>query len=173
MSQYKRFYQSGGYYFFTLVSYHRRPIFVNCENVKYFKDAIDKVKKSYPFFLNAIVILPDHLHCIWRLPENDKDFSTRWRLIKRYFSMKMNTAINHRNEKEIWQRRFWEHSIRNEIDWQKRMDYIHYNPVKHGLVTSPGDWKHSSFNYWVKKGIYEKDWGSTEPIALVDMNEAE
>ena len=76
------------------------------------------------------------------------------------------TSINHRKEKEVWQRRFWEHIIRNENDWQKHMDYIHYNPVKHGLVKSPGDWEHSSFNYWVEKGIYAKNWGSMQPIIL-------
>ena len=173
MSQYKRFYQSGGNYFFTLVAYDRRPIFANSENVKHFKIAINKVKKKYPFSLNAIVILPDHLHCLWKLPENDGDFSTRWRLIKRYFSMEMQTSINHRKEKEVWQRRFWEHIIRNENDWQKHMDYIHYNPVKHGLVKSPKDWKDSSFNYWVDKGIYEKDWGSIEPTTIAGMKETE
>ncbi|HEV2917546.1 MAG TPA: transposase [Candidatus Babeliales bacterium] len=173
MSQYRRFYQSGGNYFFTLVTYHRRFLFANPENVKQFKIAINKVKKKYPFSLNAIVILPDHLHCLWKLPENDKDFSTRWRLIKRYFSMEMKTSVNHRNEKEVWQRRFWEHIIRNENDWQKHMDYIHYNPVKHGLVKSPRDWTDSSFNYWVEKGIYEKDWGSIGPITIAGMQEAE
>src|ERR1700733_7572580 len=149
MSQYRRFYQSGGNYFFTLVTYYRYPFFKNLENVKKFKVAINKVKKKYPFSLNAIVVLPDHLHCLWKLPENDQDFSMRWRLIKRYFSMEMNASINHRKEKEVWQRRFWEHTIRDENDWQKHMDYIHYNPVKHGLVRMPGDWQYSSFNYWV------------------------
>jgi putative transposase len=173
MSQYRRFYQSGGYYFFTLFAYHRRLIFANPENVKQFRVAINKVKKSYPFSLNAIVVLPDHLHCLWKLPENDSDFSTRWRLIKRYFSMEMQAPINKRKEKEVWQRRFWEHIIRNENDWQNHMDYIHYNPVKHGLVKSPRDWKDSSFNYWVDKGIYERDWGSTEPITIAGIKEAE
>lgn len=173
MSQYRRCYQPGGNYFFTLVTHQRRPIFANPAKVEQLKAAINKVKKKYPFSLNAIVVLPDHLHCLWRLPENDKDFSTRWRLIKRYFSMEMNTLVNHRKEKEVWQRRFWEHTIRDEDDWQKHMDYIHYNPVKHGLVQTPGDWQHSSFNYWVEKGIYEKNWGSMQPIILVGINEAE
>lgn len=172
MSQYRRCYQSGGNYFFTLVTHQRHPIFANPEKVEQLKAAINKVKKKYPFSLNAIVVLPDHLHCLWRLPENDKDFSTRWRLIKRYFSMEINTLINHRKEKEVWQRRFWEHIIRDENDWKKHMDYIHYNPVKHGLVKSPTDWQHSSFNYWVEKGLYEKCWGA-EPITFVEMNEAE
>ena len=173
MSRYRRCYQPGGNYFFTLVTHQRRPIFANPEKIERLKTAINKVKKKYPFSLNAIVVLPDHLHCLWRLPENDKDFSTRWRLIKRYFSMQMNTLVNHRKEKEVWQRRFWEHTIRDEDDWQKHMDYIHYNPVKHRLVQTPGDWQHSSFNYWVEKGFYEKNWGLTQPIILVGLNEAE
>ena len=87
--------------------------------------------------------------------------------------MEMNTSINHRKEKEVWQRRFWEHAIRDEDDWQNHMDYIHYNPVKHGLVQTPVDWQHSSFNYWVDKGVYEKNWGSIEPIVFTGMNKAE
>ena len=173
MSQYKRCYQPGGNYFFTLVTYERRPIFINPDNVAYLKAAINKVKKKYPFSLNAIVILPDHLHCIWRLPENDTDFSMRWRLIKRYFSLEISASINHRKEKEVWQRRFWEHLIRDENDWRKHMDYIHYNPVKHGLVPSPEEWPHSSFCHYVEKGFYEKNWGSMKPITFAGMNEAE
>src|SRR3990167_7002844 len=160
MSQYKRCYQSGGNYFFTLVTYERRPIFINPDDVVHLKAAINKVKKKYPFSLNAIVILPDHLHCIWRL-------------IKRYFSLEISGLINHRKEKEIWRRRFWEHLIRDENDWRKHMDYIHYNPVKHGLVHSPEDWPHSSFCHYVEKGLYEKNWGSIKPITFARMNEAE
>ncbi len=173
MSQYKRCYQPGGHYFFTLVTHQRKPLFANSANVKYLKTAINKVKTKYPFSLNAMVILPDHLHCLWKLPENDADYSTRWRLIKRYFSMEITAFINHHHEKEVWQRRFWEHLINNEEDWRKHMDYIHYNPVKHGWVKSPGEWEHSSFNYWVLKGFYDKDWGSSEPIRLRGMSEAE
>jgi putative transposase len=173
MSEYRRLYQSGGYYFFTLVTYQRHPFLANRENVAHLKSAINKVKTKYPFSLNAMVILPDHLHCLWRMPDNDMDFSTRWRLIKRYFSMQIKTSANLRNEKEIWQRRFWEHAIRDENDWQKHMDYIHYNPVKHGLVQSPGDWEHSSFNYWVEKGFYSRDWGRREPFTLASMDEPE
>ncbi|MHB1949250.1 MAG: REP-associated tyrosine transposase [Gammaproteobacteria bacterium] len=173
MSQYRRCYQPGGHYFFTLVSHKRRSILATPENVENLKIAINNVKKQYPFSLTAIVILPDHLHCMWRLPENDGDFSTRWRLIKRYFSMNIDTLINHRGEKEVWQRRFWEHLIRDEEDWQKHMDYIHYNPVKHGLVQSPGDWRYSSFSHYVQKGFYEKDRGSIGSISFVGMNAAE
>ena len=173
MSQCRRCYQAGGSYFFTLVTHQRRHILNNPKHIKQFKESLNKVKEKLPFSLNAIVILLDHLHCLWRLPESDEDYSTRWRLIKRYFSMEMNAVINHRREKEVWQRRFWEHSIRNERDWQKHMDYIHYNPVKHGWVEAPKDWPYSSFHHWVEKGVYEKSWGSMEPIVFTGMKEAE
>lgn len=162
MSAYIRFRQPGGYYFFTLVTYKRRQLFADSRNVEILKSAIHKVKSKYSFSLYAMVILPDHLHCILKLPENDSDFSTRLRLIKRNFSMMLNAPVNQRKEKEIWQRRFWEHVIRDEEDWKRHMDYIHYNPVKHGLVESPVNWVHSSFDYWVKKGVYDKSWGSNE-----------
>lgn len=87
--------------------------------------------------------------------------------------MTIKTFINYRKEKEVWQRRFWEHVIRDENDWKKHMDYIHYNPVKHALVKSPKDWMHSSFNYWVERGVYKKDWGATEPHSVIGMNERE
>ena len=174
MSEYKRSYQAGGHYFFTLVTHKRRPIFESSSNLNKFKYAMNKVKDKHPFALNAIVILPDHLHCLWRLPSNDADYSTRWRLIKRCFSIEMKAQSNHRNEKNIWQRRFWEHAIRDEHDWQKHMDYIHYNPVKHGLVPAPKDWQHSSFHYWVKRGFYEESWGSVMGMVnFSGINEAE
>ncbi len=157
MSQYIRFYRSGGNYFFTLVTYQRSPIFEEAKNVEILKISINKIRKKFPFSLDAIVILPDHLHCLMKLPENDNDFSTRLRLIKRDFSKKINAAINQRNEKTVWQRRFWEHLIRDEDDWRKHMDYIHYNPVKHGLVKSASDWPHSSFHYYVQTGLYKKN----------------
>ncbi|MDR3490651.1 MAG: transposase [Gammaproteobacteria bacterium] len=162
MSQYIRYYHPGGYYFFTLVTHKRRPLFSDDENVEKLRVAIRKVKINHPFSLTAFVILPDHMHCIWKLPSNDKNFSTRWRLIKNYFSREMQSPINLRKEKEIWQHRFWEHCIRDENDWRQHMDYIHYNPVKHNLVASPKNWKHSSFYYWVERGWYEENWALGE-----------
>lgn len=173
MSEYKRYYQSGGNYFFTLVTHQRNPILTTPDNIVRLKGAIKKVKHNHPFSLDAIVILPDHLHCILRLPNEDQDFSTRIRLIKRYFSMQIDTSINHRKEKMVWQRRFWEHYIRNEEDWRTHMDYIHYNPVKHGFVRTVKDWQHSSFHYCVEKGFYELNWGSEVPVALTKLNNLE
>ena len=111
--------------------------------------------------------MPDHLHCLWRLPEGDNDFSTRWRLIKRYFAVGMDTAVNNRREKAVWQRRYWEHLIRDEEDWLRHMDYIHYNPVKHGYVTAPANWPHSSFQQAVLKGWYPADWGAQSEPAVI------
>lgn len=170
MSIYKRFYQKGGCYFFTVVTYKRAPVFSNHENVNKLKLAIKKIQKYHPFIMQAIVILPDHLHCLWKLPNQCTDFSTRWKLIKRYFSAEIHGEINHRKEKNIWQRRFWEHMIRDEDDWQNHMDYIHYNPVKHGYVKSPNEWSYSSFRYWVDKGLYEHEWGKNEPSGISKMN---
>lgn len=108
----------------------------------------------------AIVILPDHLHCIWQLPENDYNYSKRWAIIKHYFSIGIPSDINQRREKKIWQPRFWDHIIRNENDWEKHLDYIHYNPVKHGYAQKSLDWPHSSFKRYVREGWYEPNWGT-------------
>ncbi len=170
MSQYHRAYIAGGVYFFTVVTYQRRAVFNTEYRVGILRNAFRKVKSSYPFRMDAIVILPDHLHCIWRLPEMDADYSSRWREIKKAVSRKIHPESNERNERLVWQRRFWEHVIRDQDDWLRHMDYIHYNPVKHGRVKSPKDWPWSSFSRWVDKGIYEMDWGAEEPEGISKMN---
>ena len=159
MSEYRRAYQEGGCYFFTVVTYERQRILDRRENIERLKKAFRHVMEQYPFVMDSVVILPDHLHCIWLLPGGDSDFSSRWRLIKRYFSIGIGAPIDHRGEKTVWQRRFWEHLIRNEDDWRKHVDYIHYNPVKHGYVLRPADWPHSSFQRAVDRGWYSVDWG--------------
>ena len=169
MSQYRRVYQRGGCYFFTVVTFKRFKYLAKPENIQRLRDAFRHVMLRYPFHMDAIVVLPNHLHCIWMLPEGDNDFSVRWRLIKRYFSIGINVPLTKRGEKKVWQRRFWEHLIRDEKDWQRHMDYIHYNPVKHGFVTKPIDWPYSSFEMAIKQGLYEKDWGSNEPVTIEDM----
>ena len=100
------------------------------------------------------MILPEHIHCIWTLPEDTNDFSTRWRLVKSYFTKECLT------KEKIWQNRFWEHQIRDDRDFTRHVEYIHYNPVKHGYVISPNEWEHSSFHYFVERGIYQPDWGA-------------
>jgi putative transposase len=160
MSQYRRLYIPGGCYFFTVVTHKRSPILI--DHIVHLKEAFNKVKNKFAFQTDAIVILPDHLHCIWNLPDNDNDFSTRWRLIKRLFSIELDATRNKHQEKLVWQRRFWEHCIRDDRDWRRHMDYIHYNPVKHGLATSPRDWKYSSFRRCVEEGLYDLNWGAHE-----------
>jgi putative transposase len=176
--RYRRAQVQGGTYFFTVVTYQRIEILSRPENVALPREAFKRVKKTYPFRIDAIVLLPEHLHCIWTLPQNDADFSTRWRLIKSYFSRKLShvcwsagggetpthkpisASRSKKSEKTIWQRRFWEHLIRDEQDLKHHVEYIHYNPVKHGLVKSPKDWAFSSFHRYVNNGVYDLEWGA-------------
>lgn len=168
--RYRRLHQPGGSYFFTLVTHQRQPLFSISENIERLRTAFKKEKQKHPFIIDAIVILPDHLHTLWSLPEDDDDYSTRWSRIKRYFStgcvgsQAMQSASRQKKrEKPVWQRRFWEHAIRDKNDWQRHMDYIHYNPVKHGHARIAGEWPYSSFKRCVQKGWYPSDWGTTEP----------
>jgi putative transposase len=129
---------------------------------------------QHPFSIDAFVLLPEHMHCIWTLPHNDDDFSTRWRLIKSYFSRKckdefkgLQTANRaNKSEQAVWQHRFWEHQIRDDMDFIKHVEYVHYNPVKHGLVKSPNAWPHSTFHRYIKSGIYHSDWGADKEIVF-------
>lgn len=165
---YRRVYIPGGTYFFTLVTYKRLPILGTPE-------AIDLLRKSFrysmsrmPFTAVAAVILPDHMHHIWTLPSESSDFSTRWRMIKSYFTRnwRKEGAISEslsrqkKGEADIWQRRFSEHLIRDEDDLTRHLEYIHYNPVKHGLASSPAGWQYSSFMKYVQDGVYTIDWGA-------------
>ncbi|MBF2057699.1 MAG: transposase [Cyanobacterium sp. T60_A2020_053] len=165
--QYRRAKIQGGTYFFTLVTYNRNPILCYPENIQLLREAFAYVMKRHPFVIDAIVILPDHLHCIWTLPEADANFSTRWRLIKGYFSRKCDEKYQgkisifrqKKQEKAIWQKRFWEHLIRDEQDFINHVNYIHYNPVHHGLVKAVKYWQYSSFHRYVNENIYDMDWG--------------
>lgn len=153
MSDYKRTYVPGGGYFFTVVTKDRRPLFDSEYTVGLLRRAFQAEMNRRPFEIEAMVVLPDHLHCIWRLPEHDMDFSSRWREIKKYVSRHLGP------EKTVWQPRFWEHLIRDQVDWRRHLDYIHYNPVRHGLVQRPRDWRHSSFRRAVARGWYLEQWG--------------
>ena len=170
MSNYRRAYQPGGCYFFTLVTHQRQPWLTQPANIERLRLAFRTVKAVRPFEMDALVIMPDHLHCLWRLPEGDSDFSERWRQIKRFVSIGVEAKTNARGEKLLWQRRFWEHVIRDQADWNKHMDYIHYNPVKHGYVNNPADWAHSSFNRALERGWYEANWGTQEPASIAGQN---
>ena len=160
MSNYRRTNIPGGTYFFTVVTHNRAPIFINEWRVEVMRQALRKVMVVRPFQIDAIVVLPEHLHCIWRMPDGDADYSSRWREIKKAASRQIDTTTNNRNERMVWQRRFWEHAIRDENDWRRHVDYIHFNPVKHGLVSSPGEWPYSSFRKFVSAGWYDVGWGA-------------
>ena len=160
MRYYLRLRIPGGWYFFTVVVSERKPILCTSRATAALREAFLRVKKRYPFKMEAIVVLPDHIHCIWKLPSHDDNFSTRWQLIKRYFSDQLRTGSQANQTSKVWQPRFWEHVLRDEEDWRRHMDYIHYNPVKHGYVKRPSDWPNSSFHRCVKLGFYTENWGS-------------
>ena len=169
MPEYRRAYIPGGTYFITMVTYDRVPIFANPVARGYLRDAWDDVANRFPFTTDAICLLPDHIHTVITLPENDSDYSVRIREIKRLFTKShlsrfgngkaRNLSHQKKNEASIWQRRFWEHYIQDEKDLHAHLDYVHFNPVKHGLVKRVSDWKWSSFHRYVKMGFYEEDWG--------------
>lgn len=164
MPNYRRAWVPGGTYFFTVVTYKRRKFLTTPTSRQILRKAINEVRQSYPFTITAWVLLPEHFHCIWVLPEQDQDFSKRWGLIKARFS-KMAKNFLHREEwltdskrkyreSTIWQRRFWEHLIHDEEDFMRHVDYIHFNPVKHGLVKQVKAWPYSTFHRYVTEGIY-------------------
>ena len=168
MSHYRRANTSNATYFFTVVTY-RREAFLCDESVRdALRNAIIKVQTQYSFEIDAWVLLPDHMHTIWTLPENDANFSLRWQLIKRYVTREcgaylnrpewLNTSKIKHQEATLWQRRFWEHQICGDSDYQTHMDYCHFNPVKHGLVKRVQDWPYSSFHKYVILSQYPLDW---------------
>jgi len=168
MPNYRRYRRAGGLYSFTVVSQKRRPILCDPNIRCALRQAITHVRVELPFSIRAWVLMPDHLHCLWALPEGDNDYSKRWGKIKRYVSQRCgdeyrdaNNSLSRikRRESSIWQRRFWEHAIRDDRDYNAHVDYMHYNPVKHGLVGVVRDWPFSSFHRWVRTGAYPLDWG--------------
>jgi putative transposase len=169
MPEYRRAYVPGGTFFLTLVTYQRIPLFSESENICRLRLAIAKTRTERPFKITGAVILPDHIHFLWTLPSDDTNYSYRvsrfkilfTRMIRGKPSLPQNVSASRRKHREsnVWQRRFWEHVIRDESDMEKHLDYIHYNPVKHGLVCCPHLWEYSSFSRWVKTGRYRDDWG--------------
>ncbi|SHK62294.1 putative transposase [Desulfatibacillum alkenivorans DSM 16219] len=166
--RYRRVKMDGGTYFFTLVTYQRAPLFSSLENCGLLREAFRQVMEKHPFSIDAFVLLPDHLHCIWTLPGGDRNYSMRWRMIKSQFTRECkkqkvlsqsNAARARKQEQTVWQRRFWEHTIRDAHDYRKHVEYIHFNPVKHGHAERPAEWKYSSFHRFVRQGIYPESWG--------------
>lgn len=162
--RYRRADIPGASYFFT-VNLADRSNSLLVDHVAVLREAVRVVKQRHPFHIDAFVVLPEHLHALWTLPENDADFATRWMLIKAGFSRCMaknesrsNSRVK-KGERGIWQWRYWEHLIRDEDDYQRHVDYIHFNPVKHGHVNRAADWAHSSIHRYIKAGMIECDWG--------------
>jgi len=183
MPDYRRSFVEGGTYFFTVVTYGRLPILTTETSRDILHQAWIEVKERFPFETLAVCLLPDHLHCIWRLPEGDMDYPVRWKEIKRRFTIRYlkevgpgeerNQSRQKKREAAIWQRRYWEHTLDKQEDLEEHLDYIHYNPIKHGFVMRAGDWPYSSFSRYVKGGIYEPDWegGETGRIQRLDWEE--
>lgn len=171
MPDYRRYRVPGGTYFFTVNLLERR-LDTLVRHIDHLREAVRGVRQRYPFHIDAWVVLPDHLHCLCTLPEGDADFSTRWRLIKTAFAKALPVTERRsavrvaRRERAIWQRRFWEHAIRDERDYARHMDYIHYNPVKHRYVERVADWPHSTFHRYVARGIYPPNWAGVHESEL-------
>jgi len=165
MVLYRRHYIEGGTFFFTVTLADRRSDLL-VRHVDLLRAVLAEVKTARPFAIDAMVVMPDHLHAIWTLPPDDHDYSGRWRAIKSGFVRALGKnglapARNARGEANVWQRRFWEHTIRDEHDLNKHIDYIHYNPVKHGHTTHPADWPHSSIHRFIEQGFVPADWGAS------------
>ena len=169
MSNYRRYFVPGGTYFFTITTYRRKPLFAVERNVQLLRQSVAMIKNEQPFVINAAVVLPDHLHFLWSLPPGDDQYSKRIGRIKVEFTKALrgsqylpgNVTISRRKhrERDVWQRRFWEHTIRDETDFERHFDYIHYNAVKHGLTTCPHRCTATSFHYWVAKNVLDVRWG--------------
>lgn len=176
MSRYRRLKIEGGIFFFTVALADRSSDLLVRQ--------IDRLRHSYkvmqerlPFETIAICILPDHLHALWQLPDGEADFASRWGLFKSSFSRGLPASATRsaskvaKREKGIWQRRYWEHAVRDDVDFERHVDYIHYNPVKHGLVTRVADWRHSSFHRYVNRGILPADWAGDAKVSFGNFGE--
>lgn len=181
MADYRRWYVPGGTYFFTVVTYRRRPLFRDPAARQLLGDLMRQTAESRPFATVAIVLMWDHLHCLWTLPPGDSDYSSRWKDIKSDFTrewlrrggteLPVGAAKRARGRRGVWQPRFHEHTIRDTRDLENHLDYIHYNPVKHDCAIRPWDWPASSFRRFVQLGQYEPGWGSQgEPPNIRGMD---
>lgn len=160
MADYRRFLIPGGTYFFTVVTAKRRPWLSRHSARKILAGVMREVRSEFPFETVGLVVLPDHLHAVWRLPDGDSDFRGRWHRIKQRTTLRLRAVGGLTGR--LWQPRFWEHAIRDEDDLRRHLDYIHYNPVKHGFVASPRDWGPSSFHRYVTAGVYAADWAGPD-----------
>jgi putative transposase len=163
MPNYRRAFVEGGCWFFTVNLLQRRSTLL-IDEIELLREAMRATRNRYPYHIDAIVILPDHIHTVWTLPPGDADFSLRWRLIKTRFAKalpkqeRLSAVRRARSERGIWQRRFWEHLIRDDADYARHVEYCYINPMKHGLVSKVRDWPHSSFHRDVRDGTFPEDW---------------
>jgi putative transposase len=164
MANYRRNFVAGGSFFFTVNLADRRSRLLT-DKIDLLRGAIKDTRARLPFILDAIVVLPDHLHAIWTLRDEDDDYAIRWRTIKSAFSRgiepteRRSTSRMAKGERGIWQRRYWEHTLKDERDFERHCDYIHFNPVKHGYVGAAKEWAFSSFHQFVERGVYPVGWG--------------
>jgi putative transposase len=165
MPNYRRARVSGGTCFFTGVLAARGSRLL-IDHIAVLRNAVRATRRDRPFRIDAMVILPDHLHAVWTLPDDDDNFPTRWMLVKHRFSLAIprgepiHASRQKKREREIWQRRYWEHLIRDPADLRHHVDYCHFNPVRHGLVDHVGDWPYSSFHRFVRAGLYPPEWAA-------------
>jgi putative transposase len=165
MMNYRRNFIAGASYFFTVNLADRRSQLLT-DNIESLRAAFRATRRRHPFTIDAIVVLPDHLHSIWTLPESDADFAMRWMMIKSAFSRclprgePVSSSRRRKRERGVWQRRYWEHTIRDEGDFARHIDYIHFNPIKHGHVKEAREWPYSSFQRMVRLGFYPLDWAA-------------
>jgi putative transposase len=173
MPDYRRAWHPGGTYFFTVNLLHRQGNDVLIRHIELLRTVVKSVRQRHPFKIHGWVVLPEHLHCVIELPPDDADYATRWRLIKMGFSKalprteRLSAVHTRRGERGIWQRRYWEHVIRDERDYQAHMDYVHINPVKHGLAKHVAEWPYSTFHRLVAEGMYPANWGGGNEGGLV------
>ena len=182
MRRYRRN-REGRLFFFTVVTHERREILTSVLARTSLRKAIRDVRQRHPFEITAIVLLPDHLHAVWELPPGDNDYSLRWRLIKTHFTKSwlagggekglLTESRKRSGEQAVWQRRFYEHTCRDEQDVVRCIEYIHLNPVKHQLVSRVVDWPWSSFHRFVRTGIYSNDWGGSSELYGDEFRRAE
>ena len=167
MPDYRRAFVPGGTFFFTVATYRRQPWLVDADSRAALHDATTRCREARPFVVDTWVLLPEHLYAVWTLPPGDTDYSTRWSQIKRTVLVLLadrkrddwiNDSKRSHRESTLWQRRFYEHTVRDDADFARCVDYVHSNPVTHGDVTRVGDWPWSTFHRYVQSGVYPVDW---------------
>jgi putative transposase len=176
MSRYRRARVPGGSFFFTVVTERRQRLLTDDLVRLALRRAIEVVRRERPFRIDGWVLLPDHMHTVWTMPADDGDYATRWRLIKARVTHQLGDAGRNRavmtarreakRQGSLWQNRYWERLLRDEDDVRRHLDYLHFNPVKHGQVTRVEDWRWSSFHRYVADGVYPRDWGATSGVPV-------